>query len=101
MSDREVDIEQPIYAELIRGRYYDYNGKVWEVPEDALEGDRGPTLQITVEEFDWMLDHANDRKTVDDQLELIPKFRYSNTAPEAPKVVEAPKPRVRRRRAAA
>jgi hypothetical protein len=67
---------QKIYATLRRGRYYDYNGKVWD-RESGKD-----TQEVTEEEALWLKENGVDRKTVDEMEELIQKFDFSDTSPD-------------------
>lgn len=87
-----------IYATLVRGRYHDACGKVWDLENGVA------THPVTEQEAAYLTKHAVDKKTVDERLELIQKFEFSEDAPEDYQEAEGPEaeaklptPKVRRR----
>src|SRR5690348_7119320 len=64
------------YAALVRGRYYDYDGLVWD-RENGAE-----VHPVTEAQEQYLRETAYDRKTVDGEEQRLPKFEFTDTPPE-------------------
>lgn len=81
----------PRTATLVRGRYYDCKGKVWNSEDPKMV-----TQTISEDEEEYLREHAVIVKTVDGQEFRVPRFEFSTDKDQA-----APRVRSRRRPATA
>lgn len=73
-TETKTAAKSEVTATLVRGRYYDLNGKVWDV-------EKKDTHPVTPEEEAHLREHAFDRYTLAGEEQLIPKFKFSNDEP--------------------
>jgi len=90
----EDNDQKPRYATLIRGRYYDFEGLIWNRDEDAL------THQVSAEQEAYLTKNAYDPITVDGEEHRRPKFEFHDDEPEEEEPLPKPRRRARQRVAA-